>query len=543
MTTPVAHGWGNWFYQKQSSPHSTTPKNQITSEKLAKGRHHYPIASSSSWRILSLFTKALCIQCAMGHIPIPDMDRGRLHPRELKAVDSSFSGFFESYRTAQEWLRFRQDDPREKLLYLTADSDWNGALDPSGIYHIVSELNKRYDIKYKVITNYQDVCQQVKEAASFGKLAHVFINGHGNPNIVHLSEEPLQNVEGITKNNDFSCFSDLAVNGKIGLISCSTGKPQEGDPYMNIAQVMATGARRTVVAATDLLFSTQIKEISADPLMFLHKPTHYEGKWHFTNFSVFYPRFPSCQGVTENESHPRERAVINAVSANLIARNFLWDRPTFAVMQDYLRLCKDNPKRKFIVLSSKEENCAINDPNMCSHNPVNYAKFLTDIAEHFDLKFKVIERENDVCTEVRSAAQVGEIAAVLIHAAGNLNRLQLSNEELPIGFWQRISEWYYGKPTKFPRCLAEIPPKARIFLAGGSTGSSQNGDDSDNLASKIAGETNRVVFAPSGPIYSSKLVLTSANPVEIYHPTPHQFLPFTDSGENIFKMFHGQKNK
>lgn len=569
MTRPVSydnsgHGFNHNSYHDYCYGQSPLGATSKDSRALPPTARYQPNSTSSSpgWRIFSLLTKVLCIQSALGYVPVPDIDRSTLHPREIKAIDVSFSRFFDSYKTAQEWLRFRADDPREKLLFLSADSDWNGALDPDALYPLMSSLNTKFDIKFKVIASHAHVCEQIRAAK---KLAHVFINAHGNPNLLVLNDDP---EELIVRTSEFyNCFNDVDPRGKIFLLSCSTGKAQNGNCCDNIAQDMATRSRRTVIAATGLFVSKAFKISSIDPLMFTHDEFVHEGILHKTKVRVFYPMFSSCQTVVENGLHPRETMAIDAVSTNLIARNFLWEQPTFSEMQDYLTLCKDNPKKKFLFLSSKQQNCGGADDihRFCSHSPNTYAKFLTDIAEHFDLRFKVIEFENDICTEIRSANQMGELAAVFIHVTRNATKLSLDDEttknrQAKEDSWLDFTQFfqigdYLDLPVQsnFPACLSDVPRKARIFFGGGSIGLSESGKPSDALAYKIARASGREIFAPIGGTYASRFTLTSIDPVDIYHRNTIPAKPFSffdpstyfarQKEENIFKMFKVFKYK
>ena len=55
---------------------------------------------------------------------------------------SSFQKTQESFQETQEWLRFRKDDPRDKLLVAITSADWNGGFDPKYSYQIFVSSQK-----------------------------------------------------------------------------------------------------------------------------------------------------------------------------------------------------------------------------------------------------------------------------------------------------------------------------------------------------------------------------------------------------------------
>lgn len=91
-------------------------------------------------------------------------------------------------------------------------------------------------------------------------------------------------------------------------------------------------------------------------------------------------------------------------------------------------------------------------------------------------------------------------------------------------FFKWAYDVIFGKNGQFSDCLSKIPPSGRIILLDGPSlfGSSMRsvveGDPLNNLAYKIATIAHRTVLASTEDVYSSKLMLASSNPVEIYHP-------------------------
>ena len=284
--------------------------------------------------------------------------------------------------------------------------------------------------------------------------------------------------------SDFSdCFSGMEAAGKIILLSCSTGEPQNGNPFENIAASIADHTKRTVIAPTGWAYPFRIT-ISSENLLSLHHEHFfdhtYAKKFISTNFRAFFPRYPSCHDLSETRLHPREQIAIRSIQDELIKKELLHDTPSFQEMQDYLRLCQEDPKQKFLYLQAQEDPTGSLDPNL-------FSSLLVDIADKFDLKFKVIQQDKEICDEVSLAIASGNLSAVLIHSHGKPNQLNIIATPVT---------WLTGF---FPDCLARIPPSARIILVGGSTGSDPTEEFYENLATRIAHKVQRTVIAPTRP--------------------------------------------
>lgn len=448
----------------------------------------------------------------------PEVNANMLHPREGCAINKDLTSFIDRFfKTHQEWLRFRKDDVRKKLLYLSAEADHNGALTPAPAYRLLTPLNEKYDIKYVVFRSFDGICEHIKQSAKIENISHVFISGHGNPDLIRLSDRFFGGA--VTKNDDFSeCFDHVSASGTISLVSCSTGG---GDSQNSFAQHLASSSRRMVIAPTDVAYPILMQTISTEPPMLFHdrEIDYWDSKervWKIfrppeeTHFRVFFPKFSSCNDLAEKRLHLREKEAINAISAHLIKKHFLWTEPAFSEMQDYLRVCEQNPKRKFLYLSA--EDCS--NKSNCPLDPKYFTDLLVKLGQEFDLKFKVIKRYDDICTEVRETVKAGEVAGIVVNAFGNTDGFTLLNDRA-IGWMQHISEWLFGEPELFPKCLSETSSNTRIFFIGGSTGAAQNWDPNANLAYRVAQASKRTVFAPDRPIYTNAVKLSSINPIEL----------------------------
>ncbi len=473
----------------------------------------------------------------------PDLDKDKLEEREKELVESVFfpimrvriqlgtTSLFDrlNFQKTQEWLRFRRDDPRDKLLVAVSVSDGAGVSDPKNSYQIFRPLNEMYDIKYVVIKSLEELCSEIQQATKTGKLAHVLIESHGNPEAITIYEGTNQiNRWSFSRGSRFSdCFSGMEPAGKILLISCSTGKPQNGNPFDNIATSIADDTKKTVIAPTDDVYPSLTTISSESPLNLHHEhiPNWRQFKFVSTNFRAFFSRYPSCDGLSENRLHPREQLAIRSIQDELIRKGFLHETPSFQEMQDYLRLCKDDPKKKFLYLQAQEDPTGF-------LNPSHFSSLLVDIADKFDLKFKVIQQDKEICDEVKLAIDSGNLAAVLIQAHGKPNQLNIT--ATPFSWLQRTYEMFFGGTGIFPDCLARIPSSARIILLAESTGADPTEEFDENLATKIARKIQRTVIAPTKPIHIDKVSLKSCSPVEVHHPTSGVIF---DSSGNVFKQF------
>ena len=473
----------------------------------------------------------------------PDLHRNQLDFMEEEALklDSSWKSGGVDFSSAQEWLRFREDDRRSKLLYVVAKYDPSRGLFPGNQSQLLLPLSKAYDIKYVVVRKFGENCNEIDPASQTGKVAHLIIDGHGDQKHIYLDFHTgfftLNNWDLISRKSSFSeCFSRIAPEGKILLLSCNAGKSQNGDPYNNIASTIAIKTMRTVIASTDLVYGSRVSVSSTQELNLDHdnyNPFYFWGNYPVVtaygpmnaHFRSFYPQYPGCDDVSENQLHPQERLVLKSVQGELVRRGFLWESSSLRDVQDYFRFCNADPKRKLLYLHAPFEFSKRPQPSHIS-------SFLVQLADKFDLRFKLVQEEREICDEVRQAVKTQNLAAVLIHSPGNPDKLSLP--ENPLSRWRKAYETIFGGSETFPDCLAEIPSSAYIILVGGSTGADPSEEFTENLATQIARKVQRTVIAPTSLTDASKLTLRSHDPIEIYHPSiGHLF----DSDTNIFRRF------
>lgn len=443
-----------------------------------------------------------------------DLEKEKLHPRELEAIEDGFISVWKrilgthDFKETQEWLRFRQDDKRGKLLYLSAENDHNGALKPGLMYKLLKPLNDNFDIKYRAITSYQEICQEVRQSKASGNLIYIVITGHGYEDAVHLYD-----CEYLHEWRDFNnCFSNLSPQGGIILISCSTGKGQNGDPRDNIAQKIADIAKRVVKAPTNPVAPAYV-ELSSSGIY------HPKGGWFssINLFKTFYPRHPDCFDLREEELHPTETAAYKAITDYFVSIDTLPEHPSFKEAQDFFRFCTSDPNKKLLFLSVEQDKNKALDPS-------TFPNLLVNLNDRFDLKFKIIQTHQEICLELRMAAKIGDVAAIIIHSSNLVDGIK----EKEVGWF----EWlFFANSRQFPACLSQLPISSRIVLLGDSLGLPNPQDGITTIANKIAIKAKRTVIALNRDLDMTQVDLTSRNIDNIYHRT--SFF----SGKNAFKRF------
>ncbi len=505
------------------APSSSRAKGIDTTQAFKK---FYPGCESSK----SISTNANCI-CP----PCPDLNEGKVHSKELEAGKLVYrqshwgSGTFKEH---QEYLRLNRDDLRPKVLYLSAKEDYNGALDPKA--DLLSPISKQFDLKFKKVKSFEEICREVKDASKVGKLANVVINAHGEPNSMGLS-----GINEIVRKHEFgSCFSDLTPSGKIILNSCYAGAPQLGDTHDNIAQTIADKAKRTVIAAKSYTVSNSrgfsfTKIISLDPFMVSHTSNFHPSKdlVGLSVYRIFQPQYSDCSDIEPNKLHDREWLAIDAINDDLKNKGFEPFTPTWEKSREYLRLCKDDLRDKVIFLS------AAHDPKDRT-NPKFNPDFLGSLNDKTDLQYKVVNSYDGMCRTIDAASKTGNLALVLIQAYGLLSSDKTKLEGFHL--WEETDPF---DPTKIAKeekitlrskdlqaCFSGLNPSGKVILLSNSLGAPERG----GFAQKFANVIDRTVVALTGNTHPEKRKITSYNPYVIYAPSGYF------STQNLYKEFYPQ---
>ncbi len=424
--------------------------------------------------------------------PCPDLDEQKLHPRELTAMQILSVGK-QSFKETQEALRLQRDDERDKLLFLVAppstDKDEYGndknVLIPPRIIPLLKGINQKCDIKYKIISSYDEVCKEIKDAAKVGRLANVVIEGHGIPRGTCLANECQSWNDWLSDfNSDLSsCFEGLQPSGRVALISCNVGALEGDDAYNNFAHRLAEKTKRTVLAARSFVYPDYVHLLSEDPLMLYHSSeSHPSRDIPDSNiFRIFQSHYPTCSNMEWNKLHDRELVAIEAINEYYKSRSHVPFSPDWAKSQEHVRLCKEDPKDKLLFLSAAYDPNKQMDPRL---NP----EFFGRIADKFDWKYKVVKKANDICDEITKASKLGKLRAVILQGyydPTTENRLVLWRETDP-GDPSKKEELVLNKIEH--SCVSALDPSSAIFLL------SANQKFDFNTIQKIANEIQMTII-------------------------------------------------
>jgi len=192
-------------------------------------------------------------------------------------------------------VRFCKDDPKKKLLFICAEADPKDALNPYRNEEFLGTLADHYDIKYKAVSKYDEVCQEITEASKTGNLEYVILNMHGNREGMLLTD-PWENIDNwihMYRNHLSKCFSWFNPKGKIILISCEVGKQGVFGSKDNIAGLMSDMATKPVIAPVEKSYPGNIEITSIDPLsIYEDSKRFYERLYKDSenNYKEFKPR-------------------------------------------------------------------------------------------------------------------------------------------------------------------------------------------------------------------------------------------------------------
>ncbi len=188
-----------------------------------------------------------------------------------------------------EVLRFRKDDPREKVLYIVSEVSSLYSkiiLNPLGKWgvgrHLVPKLFEKYDLRYQYASNYESLCQAIESAVKTGPLAAIYIDGHGSPESIELGDDSDERIYVFDHFPD--CFSNLKNDGKIVLISCETGNYFSSSSYSLLAKRMSRMLDRIVIAPTESIYGSQIDLLPDGSVYHPQKNDPEENTFH-----RFYP--------------------------------------------------------------------------------------------------------------------------------------------------------------------------------------------------------------------------------------------------------------
>lgn len=452
------------------------------------------------------------------------MDKTAVHSRERIAANAIHSKgniayqikdflFPPEWTNVQEFLRLRKDDFREKFLYLAAEHDHNGALNPSLVAGILTKLSENFDLKYKVVKTYDEVCNTIEEAAKIGKVTNVIISGHGSPSGIELGNQ----LHGrISRKNEFTtCFSKLEPYAKIILFSCSTGAlpPQEIKKLDNIAQTIADKSKRVVIAPNQAVWPALTNLLPTNSTM-LHCPRHgnlhmilsaympfysYLPFYSANAFLVFNPSYSECPRYKKKEGDSTEISMAETIKKDLMEK-FLLPKESEKNFhdEDFLVFCKDDPRDKVSFLAG--------DYCLRPWNPENAASTLGFLADKFDIKYKLlfsndqIKSRDTICKEIDDTSTYGKVAALFIEAPADSNGNLILSERKLGTVVEKLTE------ESFSECFSKLDKDAPIFLFPTHGEEEQNKIKSAEIISRLA---NRVVVIGKCPADEQSIKIPS----------------------------------
>lgn len=444
----------------------------------------------------------------------------QVHPREERLQELLSPTFYEKWfgtpEKPQEYVAFDKDSLKEKFLFLSAAEDHNSALDPKHILELLKEINKKYDLKYKVVSSDKDVCWHVDKASKIGKLTNLVIHAHSDSQGMCLSNCESTNGWLHTLKNYTKCFENLDLLGRITLFGSKAGISSNDNKNDNIAQKITMDAQREVIAPIDYISSPGVVVSNTKNFELYQKAgTNKEDQ---KIFKLFQPVFEKCTKLP-NSLHQREKEVADIVKKT-IKESFLIYPEEFE--NHILKLCKDNPKQKFLFLSAED------DWNGGLKPEVNGDFFIT-LSKLYDFKFKVVYSYDEICKEARDASSIGELVNLVIHIHGNRKGAHIS------GNVNNINNWIYM--DRDYSCLRDLPSSVKITLISCNTGMPNDyGDVNDNIASNLAKKTGKLVVAPI-----DKCTLAEIKGFENSFVITHAPINKDIKEENIFKTFNPER--
>ena len=459
-----------------------------------------------------------------------EIDENKLHSREKKLLNISpsfFAHYFSKPENTKEYLRLRKDDSRDKVLFLSSEFD-DAYTDPVKKFPLLKGINQKFDLKFKVVKSHKDICHEINQASKTGKLAHVIIDAAGTAAGLRLAKRPTN--EWLNSKNEFlKCFKGLDPSGRIILLGAASGAPLNGNEKESIAQKIATGSKRNVIAPTEPSSAEKVELANIEDFEFFHRSKKSFNLQNFLKFvfhpskdisaknnifKLFYPLYKNCLKAQKNKLHPREQKAIEVIKTSTLAKSILIQ--PIDNFHTSLEFCKEDPKQKFLYLSMEKDSNGALDPKW---NP----KLFNTLSKNYDLKFKVVSSFDEICKEFAEAAKAGEFIHVVIDGHGNVEGVHIS------GFNHLNNYIHKGKDLS--KCFKGLNSSGKITVLACNAALPKNGDPEEIFAKNLARATQRTVTAANEDSFLAKVEITSIKPFEISHPSKK------DANKNIYKNF------
>lgn len=474
----------------------------------------------------------------------------------IKGFDSNEPGGWE---TAQEFLRFRADDPREKALYITTTTDFSGdkllskALEPRLVQQILLDLSKTYDTKYAIVQNYEEICQLIDSAQKTGALAQVYIDGHGNPHeIVLRHADPIRHsdprvfgtLEKLLRANKEQewekCFDGIKPNGKIVLLTCETGRELNG---YAIAQGLANKTSRAVFASTELIEGVKTKVLNIEQGLLFHpreERSAFSVMDKSNSFRPFFPSYKFCPyAPLFQDLSVQEREATDTILFKIAKKMKFpfWDMPfwQYSKYYQFTALCEDNPKAKFLVLSAPIDGTS--NLSQASLNPNTISEQLFELSNSYDLKYKTIFNLNQICEEFESASKIAIMAGTVLEGAIIIGGPTSTSSSLSL--YKNVTLDYSN--VRDLSCLSKINENATLILLGSTFGKNNTENETSALAQKVSEVTKKRVYAPVCDINLGEMILSKNNQFSIKYSEPSLLTKVTsgcwEDSNSIIKEF------
>lgn len=321
----------------------------------------------------------------------------------------------------------------------------------------------------------------IRQASEFDSnfwvyLVHQVLRANQN-----LGEE---RVIGFLNKNQFPLFSDaeqkvafsLVLEKPSLLMDFMSLKDNRGDHYVPhlvaLTRFMVDSEKTSEEAVKDLekkvknQFAVMQKLIASTPYGF--RDAFYLKKYHVDiSELVDYEHF----------AHAREAAF--AYHLGREDGHIEWD--------------PSSSKPKALILAGED------DPNEAFAPTPAYVKFISEIQEHYNVRYQVVGTPEEFCEEIERASKEGNIELLVVGGHGSQHTIRLG----------RNSRLFSDRKLPDEDILKKLAPKATIFLESCATGDGK--DEALNMANYFAAHApGRTVIAPIVPltIFNEKLSFT-----------------------------------
>lgn len=305
-------------------------------------------------------------------------------------------------------------------------------------------------------------------------IVHKVLKANGNIN-------PERVISFLNK-NQFSLFTSeeqrvaytLVLDKPSLLTGFMTLKNKRGDDYVP----HLVGLTRFIVDENEKDKEISAREIDVKAkshLVLLEKfmdktPYHFRDAFYMKKYLVDISKIVNFS----NLRHPRETAF--AFHLGRKDGSIDWDG--------------SSKKPKALILAGED------DPNEAFAPTKAYVKFISDIQEHYDVRYRIVSSPEEFCLEIEKAAKEGNIELLVVGGHGSPQTIRLG----------RDSRLLIDRKLPNEDVLKMLAPNAIIFLEACATGNGK--EDAMNMANYFADRApGRIVIAPTVPltIFNEKL--------------------------------------